>query len=183
MPSSGPEPVRAAGIAPDRRALSAVLTAGHRVRRLWWRLRRPRTYGVKVLLLHPEDPGRFLAVRHSYVDRERWALPGGRYRPARETSAAAARREVREELGLGIAGELAALTTLETRTEGKHDTLTLLCGIADGVEARCSFELHEARWLRTHLRDVPGGDPVSRWLRIALDLGADPADDGTSGPG
>lgn len=170
MPSSGPEPARTAGTASDRRALSAVLTAGHRVRRLWWRLRRPRTYGVKVLLLHPEDPARFLAVRHSYVDQERWALPGGRYRPARETPAAAARREVHEELGLGIRGELAELTTLESRTEGKRDSLTLLSGIADGEAVRTSLELREARWLRTDLADVPAGDPVSRWLRIGLEL-------------
>ena len=162
-------------------ALGAVLTAGHRLRRLWWRLRRPRTFGVKVLLRHPEQPGLFLAVRHSYVDQDRWALPGGRYRPVRETPAAAARREVHEELGLGIRGELAELTTHEARTEGKRDSLTLLSGSADGVETRTSLELREARWLRTDLADVPGGDPVSRWLRLALELDVDRADDGASG--
>ena len=164
------------------RALGAVLTAGHRVRRLWWRLRRPRTYGVKVLLRHPERPGLFLAVRHSYVDQDRWALPGGRFRPARKTPAAAAGREVREELGLGIRGELAELRTLEARSEGKRDTLTLLSGTADGAEVRTSLELREARWLRTDLADVPAGDPVSRWLRLALEAGADRAGDGASGP-
>lgn len=152
--------------------LSAVLTAGHRLRRLWWRIRRPRTFGVTALLRHPEDPGLVLAVRHSYVDRDRWALPGGRYRPARETPAQAARREVREELGLGIRGELEELTTLETRTEGKHDTLTLLAGTAATAQVRCSLELREARWLRTDLADVPSGEPVSRWLRRALALDA-----------
>ncbi|HJC70965.1 MAG TPA: NUDIX domain-containing protein [Candidatus Brachybacterium intestinipullorum] len=165
------------------RALSSLLTAGHRLRRIWWRLRRPRTFGVKVLLLHPEQPERFLAVRHSYVDQDRWALPGGRYRPARETPAQAARREVHEELGLGIAGELAELRTLEARTEGKRDTLTLLSGRADGVEVRTSLELREARWLRTDLADVPAGDPVSRWLRLALEVGTGRADEGTPRPG
>lgn len=165
------------------RVLGVVLTAGHRLRRIWWRLRRPRTFGVKVLLRHSQDPGLFLAVRHSYVDQDRWALPGGRYRPGRETPSGAARREVREELGLGIRGDLAELTTLEARTEGKRDTLTLLSGTADGVEVRISLELREARWLRTDLADVPAGDPVSRWLRLALEHGADRADDGTPGPG
>ena len=165
------------------RALSSLLTAGHRLRRIWWRLRRPRTFGVKVLLLHPEQPERFLAVRHSYVDQDRWALPGGRYRPARETPAQAARREVHEELGLGIAGELAELRTLEARTEGKRDTLTLLSGRADGVEVRTSLELREARWLRTDLADVPAGDPVSRWLRRARAGGTGGADEGTPRPG
>ena len=165
------------------RALGAILTAGHRLHRIWWRLRRPRTFGVKVLLLHPEQPERFLAVRHSYVDQDRWALPGGRYRPARETPSLAARREVHEELGLGIAGELAELRTLEARTEGKRDTLTLLSGRADGVEVRTSLELREARWLRTDLADVPAGDPVSRWLRLALEVGTSRADEGTPRPG
>lgn len=163
------------------RALGAVLTAGHRLRRLWWRLRRPRTYGVKVLLRHPEQPGLFLSVRHSYVDQDRWALPGGRYRPGRETPSDAARREVHEELGLRIRGELDELRTLEVRTEGKRDTLTLLSGRAGGVEVRTSLELREARWLRTDLADVPAGDPVSRWLRLALDVGTGRADDGTPG--
>ncbi|PMC75845.1 hypothetical protein CJ197_06515 [Brachybacterium sp. UMB0905] len=36
------------------RALGAALTAGHRLRRVWWRVRWPRTFGVKVLLHHPE---------------------------------------------------------------------------------------------------------------------------------
>lgn len=159
-----------------------MLTAGHRVRRLWWQLRRPRTFGVKVLLHHPEQPERFLAVRHSYVDQDRWALPGGRYRPARETPSDAARREVHEELGLRILGELDELRTLEVRTEGKRDTLTLLSGSADGVEVRTSLELREARWLRADLADVPAGDPVSRWLRLALEISADRADDGGPGP-
>lgn len=162
-------------------ALGAVLTAGHRLRRFWWRVRKPRTYGVKVLLRHPERPELFLAVRHSYVDQDRWALPGGRYRTARETPSDAARREVHEELGLRIRGELDELRTLEVRTEGKRDTLTLLSGTADGVEVRTSLELREARWLRTDLADVPAGDPVSRWLRLALDVGTGRADDGTPG--
>lgn len=151
------------------RALGAVLTAGHRLRRRWWRLRRPRTFGVKVLLHHPEDPGRILAVRHSYVDRERWALPGGRYRPSRESPETAARREVGEELGLAIAGGLVQLTTTTSTLEGKQDTLTILAGTAAAESATTSLELTEARWLRDDLGDLPDGAPTSRWLRLALE--------------
>lgn len=150
------------------RALGAALTAGHRLRRLWWRVRRPRTFGVKVLLHPPEDPSRFLAVRHSYVDRDRWALPGGRYRPRRESPAEAGRREVAEELALAITGDLQEVTALETVAEGKRDRLTILVGTAASREVSTSLELSEARWLRTDLADVPDGAPLSRWLRIAL---------------
>lgn len=148
--------------------LSAVLTVGHRARRIWWRLRKPRTYGVKVLLLHPEDSRRFLAVRHSYVDQDRWALPGGRYCPRRESAADAARREAREELDLPIPGELELLTTAQTTAEGKRDTLTILAGQAESEEVNTSLELRDARWFRVDLSDLPSGDPVSRWLRTAL---------------
>ncbi|HIY23330.1 MAG TPA: NUDIX domain-containing protein [Candidatus Brachybacterium merdigallinarum] len=150
------------------RVLGAVLTAGHRLRRLWWRVRRPRTFGVKVLLHPPEDPMRFLAVRHSYVDRDRWALPGGRYRPRRECPAEAGRREVASELSLTITGDLPEVTALETVTEGKRDRLTIHVGTAASREVSTSLELSEARWLRTDLADVPDGAPLSRWLRIAL---------------
>ena len=151
-----------------RSPIGALLTAGHRARRLWWRVRRPRTYGVKVLLRHPEQPHRVLAVRHSYVDQQRWALPGGRYHPHREGAAAAARREVHEELALPISGDLDLLTTVETRSEGKRDELTLFTGTAATAEVRTSIELREARWVRDDLSDLPEGDPVSRWLRLAL---------------
>ncbi|MFC0674821.1 NUDIX domain-containing protein [Brachybacterium hainanense] len=149
--------------------LSTLMTAGHRLRRIWWRLRRPRTFGVKVLLLHPEDPGRFLAVRHSYTDQDRWALPGGRFRPGREAAEAAARREVREELGLDIAGPLDELATVRSRAEGKRDTITIFAGTAGSPRARTSLELRDARWAATDLSDLPGQDPTSRWLRLALE--------------
>lgn len=150
------------------RAVSALLTAGHRVRRLWWRARKPQTFGVKVLLLHPEDPDRVLAVRHSYIDHDRWGLPGGRYRPWRESAHAAARREVREELDLRISGDLWELTTAQSTLEGKRDTITLLAGTAAAPTVRTSIELRDARWTRADLSDLPPGDPVSRWLRRAL---------------
>ncbi|HWS37678.1 MAG TPA: hypothetical protein VN408_33735, partial [Actinoplanes sp.] len=48
----------------------------------YWKVFRPKTFGVKALILHPSDPGLFLAVRHSYTDQKRWGLPGGGYRRA-----------------------------------------------------------------------------------------------------
>ncbi|MEU8225499.1 NUDIX domain-containing protein [Kribbella sp. NPDC048915] len=64
---------------------SALLRAGSPFVQLWWRLRKPTTFGVKALLRQAD--GRFLVVRHSYADTRRWGLPGGGYNPAEETPA------------------------------------------------------------------------------------------------
>lgn len=142
-----------------------VLRAIAPVHRLWWRIRRPTTYGVKILVRDPS--GRFLVVRHSYSDSKRWGLPGGGYRPDRETPTEAAAREVLEELGLTLAAN--ALTELETVTttlEAKRDTLTILEGAAPAAALILSPELAEARWINT-IEDL-GDAPVSRWLIAAL---------------
>jgi len=55
---------------------------------------------LKVLLIHPDDPARCLIVRHSYSDSAWWGMPGGAYRPDRETPEQAGVREVSEELAL-----------------------------------------------------------------------------------
>lgn len=133
--------------------------------RLWWRVRRPTTYGVKVLLRDEAD--RFLVVRHSYSDRTRWGLPGGGYRPDRETPAEAGAREVAEELGLTLApNDLVELETVATTLEAKRDTLTLLAALAPATTITSSPELAETRWI-TAVDDL-GDAPVSRWLLAAL---------------
>lgn len=142
-----------------------VLRAIAPVHRLWWRVRKPNTFGVKILLR--DSSGRFLVVRHSYSDPKRWGLPGGGYRPDRETPAEAAAREVAEELGLTLAPDkLAELKTLTTTLEAKRDTLTILAGAAPSAALTLSPELAEARWVND-LDDL-GEAPVSRWLITAL---------------
>jgi 8-oxo-dGTP diphosphatase len=120
---------------------------------------------VKVLL--HDSSGRFLVVRHSYSDPKRWGLPGGGYRPDRETPAEAAAREVAEELGLTLAPDtLTELETVTTTLEAKRDILTILTGTAPSAALTLSPELAEARWVDSieDLRDAP----VSRWLMSAL---------------
>lgn len=145
--------------------------------RLWWKVRRPTTFGIKALLRHPDGAGRFLVVRHSYADTRRWGLPGGGYRPARETPQEAAAREIAEELGLRIApADFCVLDTVTTTLEAKRDTLTVLVAAAPTENVVLSPELAEARWVEDV--DELGGAPVSRWLLAALDrarLGSAPA--------
>jgi len=83
-----------------RAAFDAEIRLGYRwaylVLRLWWFVRRPHTNGVAVALWHE---GRVLLVRTSY--RACYSLPGGFVRRG-EPPEQAARREVREEIGLDL---------------------------------------------------------------------------------
>lgn len=136
--------------------------------RIWWRVRKPNTFGVKVLLIHPDDPAQCLIVRHSYSDSARWGLPGGAYKPRRETPEQAGVREVAEELTLAIADAPMVLDTVTTTLEGKRDTLTILRAKAVSASFVRSPELAEARWVAADMSAMPAGEPVSRWLRLAL---------------
>jgi 8-oxo-dGTP pyrophosphatase MutT (NUDIX family) len=67
----------------------------YRVLQLFWFTARPRKQGVKCLLTCRD---RVLLVRHTYGNRA-WDIPGGALK-RHEAPAAAAHREMREELGL-----------------------------------------------------------------------------------
>lgn len=147
------------------RVPATLLRAGSPFLRLWWRIRRPATFGVKALLRQAD--GRFLVVRHSYADTRRWGLPGGGYKPHRESPAEAAAREVREELGLVVHPQaFTVLTTVVTTLEGKHDTLTTLTAFVPDDTLTLSPEIAEARWVK-NLQEL-ADSPLSKWLLSAL---------------
>lgn len=91
----------------------------HTVLRASWRIRRPRSLGVKVIALHDD---RVILVRHHYGDR-RWMLPGGGIK-RRESITECLRRELREETGHDV-GDLAEQAVIvgvfESTAEHKHD--------------------------------------------------------------
>lgn len=136
--------------------------------RAWWQIRKPATFGVKVLLMHPGEPDRCLIVRHAYGERARWALPGGGYKPKHESPQQAAAREIHEELGVRIRANPVVLETLTTNLEGKRDTLSILQATAQSGTVTCSPEIAEARWVPAHVAALPADEPISRWLTRAL---------------
>src|SRR3954467_11352705 len=84
--------------------------------RLYWYVRRPRTLGVRAIVLDPSD--RIALVRHSYLPS--WYLPGGGVDKG-ESFEFAMWRELREEIAI-VAGVVERLLgAYHSRRESKDD--------------------------------------------------------------
>src|ERR1700753_2854844 len=84
------------GYGPIRRWLvRAAMTRAHRLLVMRWFVTRPRTFGVRAIVLTPE--GRIVLIQHSYI--RGWYLPGGG-RARDEDAKDAILRELHEEIGL-----------------------------------------------------------------------------------
>ncbi len=82
---------------------SFLLTMAYRLAVQWWRIRRPVTVGVRVMLVRE---GRVMLVKHTYQDA--WYFPGGGVKRD-ESVEAAARREAAEEVGAVIGDQPGAM--------------------------------------------------------------------------
>jgi 8-oxo-dGTP diphosphatase len=140
----------------------------NKVLKIYWKVFRPRTFGVKALILHPSVPGLCVMIRHSYADQERWALPGGGYRQKKESAEDAIRRECMEELGIKLSSAVVVLKELVTEREGKRDHLTIFSGTALSAELRPNREIAEVRWTPLDYSGLPNGCLVSQWANIAI---------------
>lgn len=115
------------------------LIIAHRLRLVWWRLRRPTINGCRVLTF--DRAGRVLLVRHSYGSR-RWMLPGGGFAKG-EDARAAARRELREEVGCDLA-DPALFGVVEEPLSGATNRVHLVCGMVRGQPRADGREIVEA---------------------------------------
>jgi ADP-ribose pyrophosphatase YjhB (NUDIX family) len=122
---------------------------------------RPRTLGVKCVVEHD---GRWLMIRNTY-GRHHWTLPGGGVR-RRERPDEAARREVREEVGI----ELAAVEPIGSYFSRRHysrDTVHCFRARVDASDFRIDGkEVLEASWFAP--TDIPEkhGAAVDEVLRL-----------------
>ena len=102
--------------------LRTLFAIGHALRRLWWRIWRRRTLGVRIML---HKNGRLLVIRHRYGGK--LMLPGGGVDRG-ETVWAAARRELAEETGISDCGPLKIAGVYLHLAEGRPDYVTLFVG-------------------------------------------------------
>jgi ADP-ribose pyrophosphatase YjhB (NUDIX family) len=140
--------------------MRTLIQVGYRARRLFLRLLRIRTRGVKVMVFN--RVGELLLVRNSYGDTQAFVLPGGGI-GRREPPEAAAAREVREETGLDIA-ELRFVAAYGSRREGKRDKIDLFRAVADGAPLADGVEVAEAAFFG--LDALPAGVSPATLRRI-----------------
>lgn len=130
-----------------------------------WRLIRPRTRGVKVMVFNAD--GKLALIRNSYGRSDLFVLPGGGVRPL-EMPALAAAREIREELGLEVT-EIKFRSHHSSLAEGKRDEIQLFEAFVDGRPDVDEFELEEARFVS--LEDLPSATSPATRRRIDEYLG------------
>jgi ADP-ribose pyrophosphatase YjhB (NUDIX family) len=135
-----------------------------RAARLFWRVTRPRTLGIRALLLDAE--GRVALVRHTYADH--WYLPGGGVKKG-ESLEAALRRELDEEIAVtGVAIERVVGLYHNVR-EGKDDHVVVVAvrtAAAGGDLRRADrLEIAEAGWFAPDA--LPPGTSPATARRIA----------------
>jgi 8-oxo-dGTP pyrophosphatase MutT (NUDIX family) len=102
-------------------ALRLILTAAHKLLKIAWFVRRPRTRGAHAVALTAER--KLILVKLRYA--RGWRLPGGGRRP-NEYAQAAVIRELREEIGMTAYGRIRFACELEESVDFKRDLAALL---------------------------------------------------------
>lgn len=121
--------------------LRPLATLVNRMLRLYWRFRRPKTFGVRAFVFTSD--GRMLLVKHTY-DRY-WYLPGGGRKEGEPPDQALA-RELYEELGIRAARIERPFATYYSEREGKRDTIDVFVAHADTIEKLQRMEISAAQW-------------------------------------
>ena len=110
-------------------------------RYLYWFLVRPKTRGVKCVIMHD---GKILLERISYAHKK-WTIPGGGVKK-NETLEDAARREAKEEVGIELGG-LEKIFEYTNTHQFKIDTVTVFKSeVSDEKYEVDGLEILEAGW-------------------------------------
>jgi ADP-ribose pyrophosphatase YjhB (NUDIX family) len=131
----------------------------HLVRHYWRRWRGTPIAGVSVIVTNLA--GDVLLLRHSYGPAV-WSLPGGGLARG-EDPLEAARREVREELGVELA-RIEFVGTLDEVLSGSPHTAHIFTGVCDRQPKPDLREVTEARFFPSH--SLP--EPLGRTTRARI---------------
>ncbi|MFA6254962.1 MAG: NUDIX domain-containing protein [Patescibacteria group bacterium] len=131
------------------------------IRRLYWFIFRPKTTGVKCLILHQE---KVLMIRNSYGIGH-WTLPGGKIK-RKELPKLAVKREINEEVGINL-HDVVDIGQYFNIKEYKQDTVHCFFARINSFEFKIdSSEIREANW--ADLKNLP--DFQSSAVRKVLNL-------------
>jgi 8-oxo-dGTP pyrophosphatase MutT (NUDIX family) len=117
-------------------SLRLILTAAHKLIKIAWFVRRPRTRGAHAVALTKER--KLILVKLRYA--KGWRLPGGGRRPG-EYAQAAVIRELREEIGMTAYGRVRFACELEESVDFKRDLAALLIVEDVRYQPRWSWEV------------------------------------------
>lgn len=134
----------------------ALLPLAHLVRHHWRRWRKAPIAGVSVIIT--SLGGDVLLLKHSYGP-DVWSLPGGGLGRG-EDPLEAARREVREELGVEL-GRIEPVATLEEVLSGSPHTAHVFAAVCDQRPQPDGREVTVARFFPSH--SLP--EPLARTTR------------------
>jgi len=134
----------------------ALLPLAHLARHHWRRWRKAPIAGVSVIIT--SLGGDVLLLKHSYGP-DVWSLPGGGLGRG-EDPLEAARREVREELGVEL-GRIEPVATLEEVLSGSPHTAYVFAAVCDQRPQPDGREVTVARFFPSH--SLP--EPLARTTR------------------
>ena len=118
------------------------------IRRLYWRLVKPTTRGVRAIVVG--QSGKVLLVLHRY--EEGWFLPGGKVGRG-ESDDSALRRELREELGISELTQVTILGGYMNTHEYKKDTIVVYVVRSFAQQPKRHFEIKAQGFF--HPQDLP----------------------------
>lgn len=138
-----------------------LVKIAHPLRKAYWFLFRPNTYGVKCIV---QNDGKVLLIRNTYGNGA-WTFPGGGAK-REETSEDAVRREVLEEVGIE-ARKFKEIGQFVNAKECKRDTVTVFTAECEqGHVTLDPMEIAEAQWFDRH--DLPTMSENARTIMAML---------------
>lgn len=150
----------------SNKLLRIVLSSVHGMRRAYWFVTRPRTFGVHAVALTVE--GKAILVKLRYC--RGWFLPGGA-RTRLEAPADAVLRELREEIGMTSFRNIQLASQAEETPDYKRDFCSIFL-VTDVEYDPRAWSLEVERTMEVDFRSLPSNlsPRTRRWLKSVQPL-------------